>query len=329
MSHEERDGAATQRGRCEMSGFTAVPRWTLKPVPGFGMHDIRIPDELMAASHRLANELAVPLSSVLLTAHAKVLGALSGEREVCTGYAVQAQPPVSIRMMLGSRSWREVLLNIARAESDLLTHSDVPVDDLRRAPGLTEPLFETVFDLSESGGELTEGTVLRVTFMQRDWFVLRLRYRTEVLDSHCAAKIAGYHLTALSLMTADPDAEHARATLLSPEELNFQLHGLAGPHRTLPDRRAHEVFEERSRTHPDAIAVVHGNSRMTYRALNARSNQLARALVARGVVREGVVGVVIERNLDWMTAVLAIFKAGGAYLPFEPHFPADRIATML
>src|SRR5207237_644025 len=50
---------------------------------------------------------------------------------------------------------------------------------------------------------------------------------------------------------------------------------------------------------------------------------------ARGVVREGVVGVVTERNLDWMTAVLAIFKAGGAYLPFEPHFPADRIATML
>jgi len=56
---------------------------------------------------------------------------------------------------------------------------------------------------------------------------------------------------------------------------------------------------------------------------------LARALLAHGLPREGVVGVVTERNLDWMTAVLAIFKAGGAYLPIEPHFPADRIARML
>src|SRR5207302_1103256 len=62
---------------------------------------------------------------------------------------------------------------------------------------------------------------------------------------------------------------------------------------------------------------------------NARANQLARALLERGLARESVVGVATERNLDWMTAVLAIFKAGGAYLPFEPHFPAERIARML
>src|SRR5256886_2547360 len=102
-----------------------------------------------------------------------------------------------------------------------------------------------------------------------------------------------------------------------------------GPTRAPPARRAHEVFETQVRARPDAIAAVRGDRQLTYRELNARSNQLARALVARGVVREGVVGVVTERNLDWMTAVLAIFKAGGAYLPFEPHFPADRIATML
>src|SRR5439155_18845396 len=59
------------------------------------------------------------------------------------------------------------------------------------------------------------------------------------------------------------------------------------------------------------------------------ANQLARALLARGLCREGVVAVVTERNLDWMASVLAIFKAGGAYLPIEPHFPADRIARTL
>jgi amino acid adenylation domain-containing protein len=104
---------------------------------------------------------------------------------------------------------------------------------------------------------------------------------------------------------------------------------LAGPSRKLPDRRAHEVFEDRARAQPETIAAVHGSKQLTYGELNARANQVARALLERGLSREGVVGVVTERNLDWLTAVLSIFKAGGAYLPIEPHFPADRIARML
>ncbi len=104
---------------------------------------------------------------------------------------------------------------------------------------------------------------------------------------------------------------------------------LAGPSRKLPNRRAHEIFEEQARARPDTIAALHGSIQLTYGELNARANRVARALLARGLTREGVVGVVTERNLDWMTAVLAIFKAGGAYLPIEPHFPAERIARTL
>ena len=159
--------------------------------------------------------------------------------------------------------------------------------------------------------------------------VLRLRYRTEVIDAECAARVVGYHLTALALIAADPESEHENQSLLSPEELEFQLQGLAGPSRELPDRRVHELFEDRVRNHPDAIAAVHGDRRWTYRELNARANQLGRALVARGLQREGVVAVVTERNLEWMAAVLAIFKSGGVYLPIEPHFPADRISATL
>ncbi len=158
---------------------------------------------------------------------------------------------------------------------------------------------------------------------------LRLRYRTDVLDADSAARIAGYHLTALELIAADLDAEHRRQSLLSAEEVHFQLEGLAGPRRDLPDRRVHELFEEQVEAHPEAIAAIHGTRQLTYRELNGRANRLARALQARGIGAEGVVAVVTERNLDWMAAVLAIFKAGGVYLPIEPHFPADRIAAML
>ncbi|HZP93966.1 MAG TPA: amino acid adenylation domain-containing protein [Burkholderiales bacterium] len=334
---QDRD-TATERGRefwramLLAGGFTALPRWTLNPVPGVGEHEATIPGDLVAALRRLANELSVPLSSVLLTAHAKVLGALSGEREVTTGYAVRARLPLPFRMAIEARSWRDVLRETARAESELLSHQDLPFDDLRRELGVTERLFEVVFEPTPGdGGEpaAADGNVLWVGFAKRDGLALRLRYRTDVLDTDCAARIAGYYLAALALIATGPDAEHARQSLLSAEELRFQRHGLAGPQRTLPGGRVHELFEERVRTHPDAIAAVHGGRQRTYRQLNALANRLARALLARGLTREGVVAVVTGRNLDWMTAVLAIFKAGGAYLPIEPHFPADRVARML
>src|SRR6266850_5104761 len=195
MSRHVRGGAGTRRGKCEMSktrlrdagtvtgsergaqfwrgvllgGVTALPRWTLNPVPGVGRHEATIPDELMAAVRRLADELAVPLSSVLLTAHAKVLGALSGEREVATGYAaVDGSPPLPCRMTTEPHSWRGVLLETHRAELELLSHKDFPVDDLRRQLGLTKPLFETVFDVTAGdGGEFAEETVLWVSFLER------------------------------------------------------------------------------------------------------------------------------------------------------------------
>jgi amino acid adenylation domain-containing protein len=334
------------RGMLFAGTFTAVPRWTRERLTGLGQHEVRFPAELVAPLRRLADELALPFSSVLLTAHAKVLSVLSGEREVTTGYAaMKGRSPLPCRLSTEPDSWRALLLETHRGRLELLSHAVFPFEDLRRELGLTKPLFETVFDpMSDGRGELAADTVLWVGLVafdcaqatpsesrgvERDSIALRLRYRTDVLDAECAARIAGYHLTALAFMAADPDAEHTRQSLLSTDEVHFQLDGLAGPRRTLPDRRVHELFEVQARAHPDASAAVHGDRQWTYGQLNGRANKLARALLARGLDREGVVAVVTERNLDWMAAVLAIFKAGGAYLPIEPHFPADRIARML
>ncbi|WP_351228566.1 amino acid adenylation domain-containing protein [Streptomyces sp. NPDC002133] len=327
---QTKTGQEFWRGVLAAGGLTPIPRWTVDPVPGIAEHEARIPDRDVAALRRLTGELTVPFGSVLLAAHAKVLAALSGEREVVTGYVAEGGSPLPCRLTTASDSWRALLLDTRRAASELLSHRDFPVDDLKRELGLTEPSFETVFDPTGGDGELAEDTVLRVGVLQHGGRLgLRLRYRTDVIDSACAARIAGYHLTALALIAADPDAEHGRCSLLSAEELRFQLEGLSGPRRELPDRRVHELFEQRVREHPDAVAAVHDARQWTYRELNARANRLGRALLARGLRREDVVAVVTERNLDWMAAVLAIFKAGGVYLPIEPHFPADRIAAVL
>jgi amino acid adenylation domain-containing protein len=104
---------------------------------------------------------------------------------------------------------------------------------------------------------------------------------------------------------------------------------LSGPQRELPDRRIHQLFEDQVRRRPAALAAVHGDHRLSYRELNSRANRLARFLLAAGVQREDPVAVIAHRNLDWLAAVLAIFKAGAAYLPVEPHFPAERVRAMI
>src|SRR5687768_4391992 len=102
-------------------GFTAIPRWTLDPVDGVAEHDEPIPDLLAAALRRLARELGMPLSSVLLAAHAKVLAALSGEREVTTGYvAVEGGQSLPCRLSTESDSWRALILDTRRVEAELL-----------------------------------------------------------------------------------------------------------------------------------------------------------------------------------------------------------------
>jgi len=312
-------------------GFTPIPRWTPEPVPGVAVCEAAVPRDLLPALRQRAAEIGVPLSSVLLAAHATVMAALSGEPEVVTGYLAGIRGvPLPCRLATAPGSWRTALLEAHRTEWELLAHQDFPVGDLAGELGLTGPAFETVFDALGGEGALAPGTVLWVSLWpQRGRLTLRLRYRTDALDADAAARIAGYHLTALTLIAADPEAAHERSGLLSPEEVRFQLDGLAGPHRYRPRRRVHELFEQRVRMHPDAIAASRGDRQWTYAELNARANRLARALLARGLRREGVVAVVTERNLDWMAAVLAIFKAGGVYLPIEPHFPADRIARTL
>ncbi|MGA5582300.1 non-ribosomal peptide synthetase [Streptomyces thermodiastaticus] len=312
-------------------GATAVPRWARDPVPGVAEHEEPVPEEIAGAVRALAARLGVPARTVLLAAHAKVLAALSADEDVVTGLVTgAAHAPLPCRLPLAPRTWRELLLAVRRAETDVLTHRDFPVAALRRELGLTGPAYEAVFDPEDSAPALPEDAVLAVGHRERDGrCVLRVRYRTEVLDAAAAARIAGYHLAALDRMTADVDAEHTGQSLLSAAEVRAQLEDLAGPHRELPDARAHELFEQRVREHPGAVAAVLGERSWTYGELNARANRLARALRARGLGREDVVAVVTERNLDWLAAVLAVFKAGGVYLPVEPHFPAGRIAATL
>ncbi|MFD0308915.1 amino acid adenylation domain-containing protein [Streptomyces sp. NPDC127119] len=298
-----------------------IPRWTLDPGPGTAEYEVPLPAG------------PVPEPSALLAAHAKVLAALSGEREAVTGHVTaKGAAPVLRRLAVGPGTWRDLL-----AQADLAVreaaHEPAGEPPARESGGAPVP-FAAVLDPhghDDGTGRTADAddTANAVLHVGVAGHALRLRYRTDVLDAAAAARIAGYHLAALRLLAADPDVAHDRHSLLGEDELRFQLDELAGPHRELPDRRVHELFEERVAAHPDAVAAVQGDEEWTYRELNARANRIGRALLARGLRPEGVVAVVMERDLDWTAAVLAVLKAGGVYLPVEPHFPAGRIEKTL
>ncbi len=95
------------------------------------------------------------------------------------------------------------------------------------------------------------------------------------------------------------------------------------------DQCIHQMVEEQARKTPDAVALVYGDESLSYRQFNERVNRLAHELIARGVGRESLVGVCLERSIDMVVALHATLKAGGAYVPLDPDYPTDRLVLML
>lgn len=110
-----------------------------------------------------------------------------------------------------------------------------------------------------------------------------------------------------------------------------QEHARAGEghtHTDFPAVCVHQLFEQRAATAPEAIAVVHGDRQLTYRQLNERANKVANKLRKLGVRPDMLVGVCLEPCLELVIALLAVWKAGGAYLPLDPAYPSKRLAFM-
>ncbi|HEX3613561.1 MAG TPA: amino acid adenylation domain-containing protein [Sporichthyaceae bacterium] len=311
-------------------GATALPRWVSTPEQAVHTCTVAIPADLAARVTRLAAEVSATVPQVVLAAHTKVLAALSGERSVVSGFVpVTGAAPLPLRLSAEAESWTALIQFTADAQSELMLHHDHPVVALRNQMGVAGPRFESVFDATGGSGTLAEDVVLRVDLDLADELRLHLRHRADALDTAAVARIAGYHLRALELACLDPSGAHESRSLLNAAERTHQLTALAGEDKALPDERFHRLFEANAAAHPDAIAAIEGNRSLTYAQLNADANRIARSLAARGTGTEDVVAVVTERNLRWLTSVLAVFKSGGAYLPIEPHFPSDRIAKTL
>ncbi|WBB51960.1 non-ribosomal peptide synthetase [Verrucosispora sp. WMMD573] len=195
------------------------------------------------------------------------------------------------------------------------------------ATGLDSGLSVAKFDLTLSVMEQPDGRL-------ECWF----EYATALFDRATIERLAGQYLRLLGGVTADPQARISELELLSVDERHTIVRRWADPdadkldlldppgerHLSVP-----ELFEQWVARTPDATAVVFGADRLGYAELNARANELAHRLRAMGVGPEVVVGSCLQRGIAPVVVLLAVLKAGGVYVPFDPEHPPERLRYML
>ncbi|MFD0265490.1 non-ribosomal peptide synthase/polyketide synthase, partial [Streptomyces sp. NPDC127106] len=153
-----------------------------------------------------------------------------------------------------------------------------------------------------------------------------VEYATDLFDAPTVVALVARFVRLLEAATADPGLPVSRIDLLSAEErrrllaFDRETGAVPGAGRSLP-----ELFADRVRATPDAVAVADAAGTLTYAALDARANRLAHALAGQGVGPETPVAVLMERSADLVVALLGIVKAGGAYVPLDPGFPPARV----
>ncbi|MEG4211267.1 amino acid adenylation domain-containing protein [Microcoleus sp. S13_B4] len=155
-------------------------------------------------------------------------------------------------------------------------------------------------------------------------------YSADLFDEATISRLIGHFQALLESIVTNPEQRIANLQYLSAQERDHLLVECNNTQADYPqDLCIHQLFEMQADRTPDAVALVFGEERVTYRELNIRSNQLARYLHKMGVGAEVLVGLCCGRSLDLIVGMLAILKAGGAYLILDPSYPAERSSFMV
>jgi len=156
-----------------------------------------------------------------------------------------------------------------------------------------------------------------------------LEYSTDLFKRETAQALADRLMRLLEAAESDPDEQIGNLDILAPEERSSMVADWQSVSEKIPHACLPEQFEKQAALRPDAIAVVYENQALNYAELNERANRLARMLISEGVGPEQFVALALPRSLEMAVGLLAVLKAGAAYLPLDPDYPADRIAFML
>jgi amino acid adenylation domain-containing protein len=253
-------------------------------------------------------------------------------------------------------SFRELLGRVRALCLDAFDYQDVPFDRVveamnpRRVLG-RHPLFQVLLTLNEGGSgrlgltgindepepvqlEASKYDLALRLAERRDAGILAgiegtLQYPSDLFDKSTAEMIAGCWTRVLAQVTAHPDQLVGDVDVIG-EELRQRLLSLGrGESRAAPGYVLPEMFESQVKQSPDRIAVVEGRREVTYSDLNERANRLAHWLIARRIGPGDLVAIKLPRSVECIVAIWGILKAGSAYVPIDPDYPAARIKFLL
>ncbi|WP_223636166.1 non-ribosomal peptide synthetase [Corallococcus sp. EGB] len=249
-------------------------------------------------------------------------------------------------------SFRQVLRRVKEVALGAYAHQDLPfeklVEELKPARDPSRsPLFQTVFTLQDPAPWSPRADALTMHALDvedttakfdlelnlaesSDGFVGTLGYNTDLFEPRTATRMAERLRMLAEGLVARPGAPLGAVSLLTEAERQQVLVEWNATAAEYPrDSTLPSVFQQVVARFPEKVAVEFGDSRLTYRELDARANQLAWHLCSLGVTADARVAVALERSLDLVVSLVAILKAGAAYVPLDPAYPRSRLDAMV
>ncbi|MEW6732068.1 MAG: amino acid adenylation domain-containing protein [Acidobacteriota bacterium] len=327
---------------------------------------IKVTSELTHRIKTLSQREGTTLFMTLLAAFQALLYRYTQQEEIIIGTPIANRNRAEIENLIGffvntlvlfgnlkgNPRFVELLTRVRETTLEAYTHQDLPferlVEELQPIRDLSRnPLFQVMFTLQNAPKSQLSLPGLTITPYKFDAGATRfdlefhlseqpygiealLVYNTDLFDDVTAIQLLQHFQTLLYEIVTRPDKRIANYQLLSEDEHKKILTELnCREFISIQEKPFHELFQEQVELYPTAIAVVYGTEQLTYYELNRCANQLAYYLQKLGVKPDTRVCVYLDRSLDMVISLLAVAKAGGAYIPIDINYPVERVDFIL
>jgi amino acid adenylation domain-containing protein len=328
---------------------------------------LTLPRALAERLQELARGHRLTLSNILHSAWALLLGRYTGRDDVVFGVVGSGRPAelAGVEQMMGpfintlplrvELDGREPVLSwLRRLHARQVEMQQYEYSSLLKIQGWSEvprgsQLFENIFSFQSyptqhaPGGDGAGLLVEDVRVIHKTPYPLtvaaaahgsalefEVTYDHRRFERDSIKRLLGHLRVLLESIVADPERRVSELPMLSEAERRQILAGWNDTATDYPRHAAvHELFERQAALTPEADAVEFGEERLSYGELNERANRLARHLRRLGVGARALVGLCVERSAEMVVGMLAVLKAGGAYLPLDPSYPLERLSLML
>ncbi|MFE9557694.1 amino acid adenylation domain-containing protein [Streptomyces sp. NPDC006703] len=343
---------------------TDRPRAAVRDGRGSVVH-FSVPEPVVTALTELGRQHGATPFTTLLTAYATLLAAHGGQWDVPVGTPVAGRERAETEGVVGfflnslvmrcalegRLTFRQALERVKETTREAFAHQELPferlVEELAPERDLSRtPLYQVAFDLhDESFNGAVEGAE-DIGTLKEMWGVAHtdltlymrrhgdgsmfasLEFATALYDAATVERLSERFQRLLAAVAADPGVRLDEVALLPAAELERLTSTWATAPAEPVTAAVHEVFARQAAATPDAVAVQEDGGSVSYAELDARSSQLAHHLRSLGVASETPVGVLLDRGAELIATLLAVWKAGGAYIPMDPAWPAERVSAM-